>query len=184
MAKVIVFNQISLDGFFVDAGGDMSWAHKNDPEWSAYTAENASGGGVLLFGRITYQMMASFWPTPAARQMNATVAEQMNDLPKVVFSRTLDKATWKNTRLIKGDIEAEVGRMKKEGGRDMVLMGSGSIVSQLTQAGLVDGFQMVVNPIILGKGRTLFEGVTKKPELKLKQSRAFKNGNVVLSYEA
>ena len=138
----------------------------------------------MLFGRITYQMMASFWPTPAARQMNATVAEQMNDLPKVVFSRTLDKATWKNTRLIKGDIEAEVGRMKKEGGRDMVLMGSGSIVSQLTQAGLVDGFQMVVNPIILGKGRTLFEGVTKKPELKLKQSRAFKNGNVVLSYEA
>jgi dihydrofolate reductase len=183
MAKLVVFNQVSLDGYFVDAGGDMSWAHKNDPEWNAYAAQNASGGGVLLFGRITYQMMASFWPTPAARQMNATVAAQMNDLPKVVFSRTLDKATWKNTRLIKDDIQAEVGRMKKAAGRDMVLMGSGSIVAQLTQAGLVDEFQVVVNPIILGTGRSMFHGVSKKAELKLKQSRVFENGNVVLSYE-
>jgi dihydrofolate reductase len=184
MAKLIVFNQVSLDGYFVDAGGDMSWAHKNDPEWNAYAAENASGGGVLLFGRITYEMMASFWPSPAARQMNATVADQMNALPKVVFSRTLEAATWKNTRLIKSDIEAEVRRMKREGGRDMVVMGSGTIVSQLTRAGLVDRFDVVVNPLILGKGRSMFDGVTKKAELALKNTRVFKNGNVVLSYEA
>jgi dihydrofolate reductase len=184
MAKLIVFNQVSLDGYFVDAGGDMSWAHKNDAEWNAYAAENASGGGVLLFGRITYEMMASFWPSPAARQMNATVADQMNALSKVVFSRTLEAATWKNTRLIKSDIEAEVRRMKREGGRDMVVMGSGTIVSQLTRAGLVDRFDVVVNPLILGKGRSMFDGVTKKAELALKNTRVFKNGNVVLSYEA
>jgi dihydrofolate reductase len=184
MAKVIVFNQVSLDGYFVDDGGDMSWAHKNDAEWNAYAAENASGGGVLLFGRITYEMMASFWPSPAARQMNATVADQMNALSKVVFSRTLEAATWKNTRLIKSDIEAEVRRMKREGGRDMVVMGSGTIVSQLTQAGLVDRFDVVVNPLILGKGRSMFDGVSKKAELVLKNTRVFKNGNVVLSYEA
>ena len=92
MATLSVFNQVSLDGYFVDGSGDMSWAHKrDDAEWDAYTAENASGGGVLVFGRVTYQMMAGFWPTPAARAMNALVAERMNNLPKVVFSRTLDQ---------------------------------------------------------------------------------------------
>lgn len=184
MSKLVVFNQISLDGYFVDANGDMSWAHKgDDPEWNAYTAENASGGGVLVFGRVTYEMMAGFWPTPAARAMSAFVAERMNNLPKVVFSRTLDKATWNNTRLIKGDIEAEVRRMKKESGPDMVVMGSGTIVSQLTAAGLVDEYQMVLNPIVLGSGRTLFDGVRKKLGLRLKTTRTFKNGNVVVAYE-
>jgi dihydrofolate reductase len=183
MSKLTVFNSVSLDGYFVDAKGDMSWAHKNDPEWSEFTAQNAQGGGLLLFGRVTYEMMASFWPTPAARQANAVVADRINALPKVVFSRSLDKASWNNTRIVKGDIEAEVQRMKKQSDQDLLLMGSGTIVSQLTKAGLIDGYQIVLNPTVLSGGRTMFEGLDKKVDLKLQSTRSFKNGNVVLTYE-
>jgi dihydrofolate reductase len=185
MRKLVVFNNVSLDGYFVDANGDMSWAHGSarDPEWNAFVEGNASGGGELLFGRKTYDLMASFWPTPMAAQMNPIVAERMNKMPKVVFSRTLDKATWSNTKLVKGDIAAEVRKMKNAPGNGMTLMGSGSIVSQLTQAGLVDEYQFVINPIVLGRGRTMFEGLEKKLPMKLTKTRAFANGNVVLCYE-
>jgi dihydrofolate reductase len=183
MRKVSAFEQVSLDGFFVDAQGDMSWAHKQDPEWNAFTAGNASGDGALLFGRVTYEMMASFWPTPMAMQSMPAVAEGMNRMPKIVFSRTLEKASWTNTTLVKGDPAAHVRKLKQEPGPDLVILGSGSIVSQLAEARLIDELQIVVNPIVLGKGRTLFEGVKQKIGLKRTQSRAFGNGNVVLSYE-
>jgi len=183
MRRLIAFEQVSLDGFFVDANGDMSWAHKQDPEWNEFAASNASGGGTLLFGRVTYEMMAGFWPTPAAMERAPVVAEGMNNMPKVVFSRTLEKASWKNTTLVKGDIVAEVRKMKKDPGPGMAILGSGSIVSQLARAGLIDELQIVVNPIVLGKGRTLFEGVKDKIALKLIKTRAFGNGNVVLCYE-
>ena len=183
MRKVVAFEQVSLDGYFVDANGDMSWAHKQDAEWNAFAASNASGGGALLFGRVTYELMASFWPTPAAKDRAPVVAEGMNNLPKVVFSRTLEQASWKNTKLVKGDLAVEVRKMKHEPGPDMAILGSGSIVSQLAQVSLIDEFQIVVNPIVLGKGRTLFDGVTQKLPLKLINTRAFGNGNVVLYYE-
>jgi dihydrofolate reductase len=181
--KLIVFNQVSLDGYFVDAGGDMSWAHNDDPEWNAFASENASGGGELVFGRITYEMMASFWPTPQAMQRMPAVAKGMNESPKIVFSRTLDEASWNNTRLIKGDIAARMRKLKEETGPGMAILGSGSIVSQLAQAGLIDEYQIVTNPIVLGGGRTMFEGVKEKLHLKLIDSRTFKNGNVLLRYE-
>jgi dihydrofolate reductase len=181
--KLVVFNQVSLDGYFTDANGDMSWAHKQDPEWNAFVAENAQGGGVLLFGRITYEMMASFWPTPHAMQHMPVVAEQMNNLPKVVFSRTLDQASWNNTKLVKSGLAAEVRKMKQEPGEDMAIMGSGSIVSQLAQEGLIDEFQVVVNAIVLGNGRTMFEGVKERLTLKQTKTRTFGNGNVLLCYE-
>ena len=184
MRKLTVFNHVTLDGFFTDKNSDMSWAHtNNDPEWNAFTTENAKGGGVLLFGRITYTMMASYWPTPAALKQFPDVAEGMNNLPKVVFSRTMDKATWKNTKLVKSDPAAEVRKMKKAPGQDMVIMGSGTIVSQLAQAGLIDEFQIVVNPIIIGEGRTLFEGLKNRLPLKETKTRTFKNGNVLMCYE-
>jgi dihydrofolate reductase len=183
MQRLIAFEQVSLDGYFVDANGDMSWAHKQDPEWNEFAAGNASGGGSLLFGRVTYEMMASFWPTAAALERAPVVAKGMNSMPKVVFSRTLDEASWNNTILVKGEITAEVRRLKSAGGPGMAILGSGTIVSQLTQAGLIDELQIVVNPIILGKGRTLFEGVADKIALRLAKTRAFRNGNVVLSYE-
>jgi dihydrofolate reductase len=183
MPRLSAFEQVSLDGFFVDVSGDMSWAHKQDPEWNEFAASNASGGGALVFGRVTYEMMASFWPTPAAKESLPAVAEGMNTMPKVVFSRTLKKASWKNTRLVKGDLASEVRKMKSESGPDMAILGSGSIVSQLAEAGLIDEYQIVVNPIVLGKGRTLFETVDRKIGLKLIKTRAFGNGNVVLTYQ-
>jgi dihydrofolate reductase len=183
MRKLVVFNHVTLDGYFVDMNGDMSWAHKNDAEWKAFAEGNAKGDGPLLFGRITYELMASYWPTPLASKNDPVLAERMNNLPKVVFSRTLDKASWNNTKLVKGDMAAEIRKMKKEPGEGMAILGSGSIVSQLAQEGLIDEYQIVVNPIVLGKGRTLFDGLRKKLTLKLTKTRAFGNGNVFLRYE-
>lgn len=183
MRKLVVFNNVSLDGCFVDDRGDMSWAHQQDAEWGAFTSENASGGGELVFGRVTYEMMAGFWTSAAALQSSPVVAEHMNSLPKVVFSRTLDRAAWKNTRLIKGDLAAAVRQLKEEPGPAMVILGSGSIVAQLTDARLVDEYQVVVCPVVLGSGRTMFEGVKERLGLTLKRSRAFGNGNIVLWYE-
>jgi dihydrofolate reductase len=187
MASLMVFNSITLDGYFTDAKGDMSWAHAggDDPEWQAFVAGNASGGqGRLLFGRKTYEMMASFWPTPAARELMPEVAEGMNSMPKVVFSRTMARADWRNTRLVSTEPAHEVRRLKEEDGPDMVVLGSGTIVALLTEAGLVDEYQMVVCPVVLGAGRTMFDGVKSAPALSLKSSRPFKNGKVVLTYQA
>jgi len=183
MRKLVVFNMVSLDGFFVDGKGDMSWAHKNDAEWNGFVNENASGSGVLVFGRITYELMASYWPTPMALKNSPVVAKGMNDLPKIVFSRTLEKASWSNTELIKGDLAAEVRKLKNERGPDMVILGSGSIVSQLAQQNLIDEYQVALNPIVLGKGRTMFEGVKDKLNLKLTKSRTFGNGTVFTCYQ-
>ncbi|MEP7050541.1 MAG: dihydrofolate reductase family protein [Pseudomonadota bacterium] len=182
MRKLLVFNQVSLDGYIADAGGDMSWAHKDDAEWREYVASNASGEGELLFGRVTYEQMASFWPTPMAAQSMPVVAKRMNEARKVVFSRTLDQATWHNTQLIKTDLAGTVRQLKSQAGPGLVLMGSGSVVSQLAQHGLVDEYQVVVNPLVLGSGKTMFEGVKKGFGLQLKDVRRFQNGNVVLSY--
>jgi dihydrofolate reductase len=182
MTRVIVFNQVSLDGYFSDANGDASWAHKSDPEWNAFVAENASGGGTLAFGRITYEMMASFWPTPTAQKLAPVVAKQMSALPKVVFSRTLKEASWENTTVIEEASPAAIRKLKKESARDIVIMGSGSIVAQLAEGGLIDEYQLVVNPIVLGSGRTLFEGVTRKLALRRTTTRMFENGNVLLCY--
>jgi dihydrofolate reductase len=185
MRRLVVFNHVTLDGYFTGANGDLSWAHQNaDAEWNAFTAENASGGGgELLFGRITYEMMASFWPTPAAQQSQPEVAAGMNAMPKVVFSRTLTKASWNNTKLVKDDPASAVRKMKKEPGKDMLIFGSGTIISQLAQAGLIDEYQIVLNPTVLGAGRTMFEGVKEPLSMKRTKTRAFKNGNMLLYYE-
>jgi dihydrofolate reductase len=183
--KLVVFNHVTLDGYFTDRNGDMSWAHRgnDDAEYQAFVAENARGGGQLLFGRITYGLMAGYWPTPNAIQNDPVVAEGMNRMPKVVFSRTLDKASWNNTKLVKGDIASEVRKMKKEPGQGMAILGSGSIVSQLAPQGLIDEYQVVVNPVVLGEGRTMFDGIHEKLNLKLTKTQTFRNGKVFLCYE-
>ena len=186
MRRLIVFNNLSLDGYIADANGDMSWAHQSpaDAEWNAFAAENAQGGGVLLFGRVTYDLMAGFWPTPAAAAAMPAVAEGMNRMPKVVFSRTMTRAAWQNTTVVKGDIAAAVRKMKAEPGPGMAILGSGSIVAQLTQARLIDEYQLVFHPVALGKGKTMFEGLAGPVRLQLSGSRAFTNGNVLLTYRA
>jgi dihydrofolate reductase len=185
MRKLAVFNHVSLDGYFVDQHGEMSWAHagQQDEEWSAFVAQNAEGGGTLVLGRVTYELMAGFWPTPAALETMPVVAERMNNLPKVLFSRTMDEAAWSNTTLIKGEMAAAVRELKRTPGDDMVILGSGAIVAQLAQAGLIDEYQLVVNPIVLGAGRTMFDGVQERRNLKLTKTRAFGNGKVLLCYE-
>jgi dihydrofolate reductase len=184
MRKLVVFNHVSLDGYFVDANGSMQWAKMdaNDAEWNAFVAENVKGEGPLVFGRVTYELMASYWPTPMATTHDAVVAERMNRAPKVVFSKTLDEASWSNTTLVKGDMATAIRKMKEEPGDGMAILGSGMIVSQLAKDGLIDEYQVVVNPVVLGKGRTMFDGVTGKLNLKLTRSRTFGNGNVFLSY--
>jgi dihydrofolate reductase len=184
MRRLIVFNQVTLDGYFSGPNGDFSWAHRDgdDQEWNDFVAGNASGGGTLLFGRVTYELMASYWPTTIALQNNPMVAKRMNDGPKVVFSRTLDKASWSNTKLVKGDLVEEVRKMKQEPGDGIAILGSGSIVAQLAQARLIDEYQIVIIPTVLGRGRTMFEGI-ERIDLKLVRSRVFGNGNVLLCYE-
>jgi dihydrofolate reductase len=183
MARLMVFNQVSLDGYFVDSHGDMSWAHKDDDEWRAFAASNASGGGRLLFGRITYELMKSYWPTPLAMQNDPVVAESMNKAPKIVFSTTLKQPTWSNTRIIKGDLAAEVRKLKQEPEPDIAILGSGSIIAQLAGEGLIDEYQVVVNPIALGAGRTMFEGIREKLTLKPTLTRTFSNGNILIRFE-
>ncbi|MES2112952.1 MAG: dihydrofolate reductase family protein [Bacteroidota bacterium] len=185
MRKLSVFNHISLDGYFVSAGGDMSWAHQgsDDAEYRAFVSGNAGSDAEMLFGRVTYDMMKSFWPTPIAHQQMPAVADKMNNGRKVVFSRKMDKATWNNTKLVKGDLVEAVRKMKGEEGPGMVIMGSGSIIAQLAAAGLIDTYQIVVNPVALGAGRTLFEGLPEMLRLKLTNSRTFKNGKTFLTFE-
>jgi dihydrofolate reductase len=164
MRKLTVFTQLTLNGYFADRKGDMGWAHKDkqDAEWNAFVADNAGGGGMLLFGRITYELMASYWPTPYAAKNDPVVAERMNSLRKVVFSTTLKEATWSNTKLVKSGVAEEVRKMKKEPGEDMAILGSGSIAAQLAQEGLIDEYKMVINPLLLGAGKTMFEGIKEK----------------------
>jgi len=186
MPKLNMFNSVSLDGYFTDAGNDMSWAHAapDDTEHFEFIAGNASGTGALVFGRVTYDMMAGFWPTPMAAQMMPEVAEAMNRAPKYVFSRSLQKADWANTTILSGDPAAEIARLKREAGPQLTVLGSGSIVKQLTAAGLIDDYQLMLCPVILGGGRTLFGGTPGRPVLKLANSRIFKNGRVFLHYTA
>src|SRR5688572_30047283 len=126
--KLSVFNSISLDGHFTDGTSNMGWAHAPDPEWQQFTAENAGGDAELVFGRKTYEMMASFWPTPQAKQMMPEVAASMNRMRKNVFSRSLGDVSWENSRLVRGDLVAEVRRLKSEPGPGLLIMGSGEIV--------------------------------------------------------
>lgn len=185
MRRLAVFNHITLDGYFVDSAGQFGWArHGNDdPEFAQFVAENASGGGELVLGRVTYSLMASYWPTPVADQHMPEVARGMNASPKVVFSRTLEKAAWNNTRLIQGDLVTEMRMLKAETGPGMCILGSGSIVAQLAPHGLIDEYQMMIDPVALGEGRSMFDGIKELLNLKLAKTRIFKNGKVFLGYE-
>ena len=183
MRKLIVFNSVTLDGYFTGENGDMSWAHKTDAEWNSFISGNAKGECVMVFGRVTYEMMAGWWPTPHAMKSMPDVAERMNNAPKVVFSKTMDEATWNNTKLVKSDPAAATRKLKQKPGPDLIIFGSGTIVSQLAQKGLIDEYQIALNALVLGSGRTMFEGVKKPLNLKLTKTRTFKNGNVMLYYK-
>jgi dihydrofolate reductase len=180
MRRLRVFESISIDGYFCDAGGGMSWAHAgaDDAEFAAWVGVNASGGGELLFGRKTYQMMEAFWPTSLAATQMPVVAKGMNAARKYVASTTL-RPSWTNTQLLPGELLSAVGDLKASDGPDVTVLGSGSVAAQLGAAGLVDEYQLVIIPIALGGGRTLF---TTGRQLRLIDQRAFRCGNVVVTY--
>jgi len=183
MGKVNVFNFVSLDGYFEGSNGDISWA-KNSAEGDEYAAEMLnSGNNTLLFGRVTYELMASYWPTPDALKNVPLVAEGMNNAEKIVFSRTLKKVEWNNTRLVKDNIEEEIRKMKQTPGKNMTLLGSGSILTQFAQQNLIDEYKIMVHPVVLGDGTPVFKGIKHRLNLKLTTTRTFRNGNVLLCYE-
>lgn len=187
MRRISVFNNVSVDGYFASASGSMDWAYPSaeaaqDPEWQAFVAGNASGNGELLFGRVTYDEMAAFWPTPVAAQQMPAVARGMNEMAKTVISRTMKSADWKNTT-VATDLLATAERLRSQDGPGVTILGSGSVTAQLAQAGLIDEFQIVVCPIALGAGRTLFEAVTAPVALTRTSTRAFNNGRVFSVYQ-
>lgn len=180
MGKLRVFESLSVDGYFVDANGDIGWAHagRDDPEFAAWVAGNASSGGELLFGRKTYQLMEAFWTTPAAAQQMPDVARGIHAAKKHVASRTI-QPRWNNAHLLKGSLAEAVLDLKAGAGGGITVLGSGSVATQLGEAGLVDEYQFVMVPVALGGGRTLF---TRRCRLRLVDQRVFGCGNVVLTY--
>lgn len=182
MRKVIVFNFVTLNGYFKGPKGDISW-HKHDAEENEYAVEMLKSGNTLLFGRVTYELMVSYWPTPNAIENDPIIAEGMNNADKIVFSRTLKKVEWNNTRLVKDNIEEEIGKMKQMPGKDMTLLGSGSILTQFAEQGLIDEYQIMVDPVVLGDGTPIFKGIKHQLDLKLTSTRTFRSGVVLLCYQ-
>jgi dihydrofolate reductase len=182
MAVLSSFMNISLNGFYADENSRMDFAHRApDPEFNEFTKNNAQGGGRLLFGRTTYEMMAGFWPTPQAKQQMPEVAEQMNAREKFVASRSLKKADWNNTTTIH-DLVADVAKLKKDA-NPLTILGSGSIVQQLADAGLIDEISIVVLPITLKAGKSYLAGTNDLQSWKVIESRTFKNGNIFIRYQ-
>jgi dihydrofolate reductase len=180
--KVSVFNFITLNGYYKGPNEDIGW-HRHEGEESQYSEEGLAQENILLFGRRTYEMMVAFWPTPAAKDLFPKVAEGMNTSEKIVFSKTLKKADWNNTRVVKENIVEEIKKMKQTPGKDMTILGSGSIVTQLAEQGFIDEYQIMVDPVALGDGTPLFQGMRHKLDLKLTSTREFKSGVVLLCYE-
>ena len=180
-----MFNNVSLDGYFTGPSGELDWAHRSapDPEFDAFVAENAGGEGSLLLGRKTYDMMAGWWPTPAAAAAMPEVAEGMNRMAKLVASRTMQRADWSNTTVLRGDLVDAVRRLKADTGDGITILGSGSVVAQLSAAGLIDEIQLVLVPVVLGRGRTMFDGVSPPRGMRLTRSRVFPEGKVFLAYQ-
>jgi dihydrofolate reductase len=181
MRKVFLFNMTTLDGFFEGPNQDISW-HNVDEEFNEFAIDQLNETGTLLFGRITYQGMASYWPTDAAIHDDPEVAGLMNSLSKIVFSRTLDKPEWNNSRLVKNNVVEEVSKLKQQPGKDIAIFGSSDLAVTLAEQGLIDEYRIIVNPLFLGGGTPLLKGIKEKVNLKLLNARIFKSGNVLLYY--
>lgn len=187
MKTISVFNHVTADGFFAGPNGEIDWfkSIEKDADFEAYTHESAQSGSTLVFGRTTYEMMKRFWPTPEAIKMDPGMAKVMDESPKIVFSKTLQSVeegpNWKNVRLVREIDRDEILKLKEQS--DVTILGSGSIVQQFTNLGLIDSYTLIVVPLVLGSGKPLFAGV-RKTNLKLELSRAFKNGVVVNRYKA
>lgn len=194
MRRIIVFDRITADGYFAAPDGNLSWAVPDD-DLDRAAAANTGQTGAMLFGRRTYEMFESFWrhalddsplaPNPhgdeRSRAMHA-IATWINNAEKVVFSKTLKNVTWNNARLLHKFDAREIEAMKSLSGTDIMIFGSGTVVSQLTDAHLIDEYRLVVNPVILGGGRSLISNLSKSFRLELLEAQPYASGNVMLRY--
>ena len=182
MRKIIVSNYVTLDGFFAGPKGEIDW-FVWDEEMANYSKGLLTSMDTILFGRVTYELMAGYWPTASPPAEDPVIIDAMNSLPKFVFSKTLEKVDWKNSTLVKGNIADEVAVLKQKPGKDIVIYGSGSIISALAQEGLIDDYLLFVNPVVLGDGKPLFNGIMNRLDLKLLGTRTFQCGVVLLRYQ-
>ena len=186
---------MTADGYLTSPQGKLDWVVP-EPQIDKEAGEGMSGQGAILFGRRTYEMFQSFWPhaledpgtapdphMPGRRSPEIrAMAVWINEAAKIVFSKTLENVTWKNTRLLRAFDPREVEALKKQPGPDMLIFGSGSIASLLTEHGLIDEYRFIVGPVLLGGGRPLISGVPKSSRLDLLEARTYPSGNVMLRY--
>src|SRR5688572_23491448 len=180
MRKIIVGMNMSLDGFCNHE------AMTADDEIHDHYTDVLRNAGLLIYGRVTYQLMESYWPSvvknPTGNKSEDDFAVVMDNLPKIVYSRTLDHVDWKYTTLKREIIKEEILDLKQQGGKD-ILVGSPSMIVAFTQLGLIDEYQLGVQPTILGSGLTLFKNIRERVDLKLVKTKEFQCGAVFLSYE-
>ena len=183
MGKLTSFTFITLNGFYKGPGEDISW-HQHSNAAGKFSNEASQSYNILLFGRKTYELMAAFWPTPAAAEAYPIVAAKMNSAKKIVCSNTLKSTTWENSSIISGDIVTKLQVLKQEEERDITLLGSGSLITQLSNAGLIDSYMLMIDPLVIGKGTPVFDGLHHQLNLNLTTSRIFEEeGIVVFNYE-
>lgn len=182
MRKIIVSNNVTLDGFFAGPNGELVWKVW-DEEIAQYAKDQVPSTDTILFGRVTYELMSSYWPTPAAANSeDPVIVAFMNNSHKIVFSKTLARADLENTEVVKEINPKEILKMKQKPGMDMIVFGSGSVVSALAQHGLIDDYRIFVTPVVLGRGKPLFQGTKARMNLKLLDTKRFNNGVVLLHF--
>jgi dihydrofolate reductase len=181
MRRILAFLVVTVDGYYEGPDQEFDWPVV-DEEFNEFGLQQLDEVDTLLFGRVTYEGMASYWPTPAAEQDDPRVAARMNGLPKLVVSRTLDRADWADTRIVKGDVAAELTRLKQRPGKDIAVFGSSDLVVSLLGMGLVDELRIMVHPVVLGAGKSLFRTAPERVRLRLVEARTFRSGSVLLTY--
>ena len=182
MRKLFSFMAVTLDGYYEGPNGEFDWPNV-DAEFNDFSISQLNDIDTLLFGRATYEGMASYWPTPVAVEFDPVIAERMNTIPKVVFSKSLAEATWQSSTLISEDIGTAVPKLKEEPGGTLAIFGSPTLTVSLLDAGLVDELRVMVMPILLGAGKSLFTGLGDRVHLRLGPTTVFRSGNVLLTYE-
>jgi dihydrofolate reductase len=186
MRRLILFMHTSLDGFVAGLKGEMDWINVDD-EMFEYAGKQTEMADTALYGRVTYQMMESYWPT-AADQLNATKhdiqhSRWYNSATKIVASKTLQQDNLVNTKIISDNIVDEIKKIKQQPGKNILIFGSPSIVHQLIQDNLIDDYWLFVNPLLLGTGIPLFKNTKDRINLKLLGNKVFDPGVVGLHYE-
>lgn len=187
MRKIIASVNITLNGFMAGANGSLDW---HFPFWdetmTGYSYRQLDNVDTLLLGRRTYQSMAAWWPHAAIRpspsEADMVFAERMNAYHKIVFSRSLSRAGWHNSTLVQKNIFQTVSRLKQQPGKDMMILGSGSIIRNLTRLELIDEYCLWIHPVVLDSGITLFQQKEAMRSLQLQSCTPLSNGVIIATY--